>query len=376
MRIVLVLVLALALVLVLGCADRRGAGFAGAPPAVARDGYCRGGGAYSVVHPELFAGDAAAPGAKTSMLRPVNTYSIVARDPATGELGVAVQSHWFSVGSLVTWAEAGVGAVATQSFVEPAYGPRALALLRDGMDAPAALAKLVAEDPQPAVRQVAVIDAHGKVDAFTGDRCIQFAGDHVGAGYSVQANLMANDRVVPAMAAAFEKTGGDLAHRLLAALDAGQAAGGDIRGCQSAALLVVSGTRSDKPWAEKRFDLRVEDSPAPLVELRRLVTLARAYEHMNKGDLAVEKNDIAGAVEHYGAAAGMVPGSAEMVFWAAIALATHGDVEKSLPMFRRAFADDPAWAELVTRLPAAGLIPDTPEGQALVKRILSEATRR
>jgi uncharacterized Ntn-hydrolase superfamily protein len=368
--------LPLVLALLLGCDDQRGAGFAGAPAGSGlHDGYCRGAGTYTVVHPELFAGDDLAPSGTTSMLRPVHTFSIVARDPATGELGVAVQSHWFSVGSVVTWAEAGVGAVATQSFVEPAYGPRALALLRDGMAAPAALAKLVAEDPQPGVRQVAVIDALGKVDAYTGDRCIQFAGDHVGANYSVQANLMGNDRVVPAMAAAFERTGGDLAQRLLAALDAGQAAGGDIRGCQSAALLVVSGTRSDKPWAEKRFDLRVEDSAAPLVELRRLVTLARAYEHMNKGDLAVEKNDIAGAVAHYGAAAGMVPGSAEMVFWAAIALATHGDVEKSLPMFRRAFADDPAWAELVTRLPAAGLIPDTPEGKALVKRILAEARR-
>jgi uncharacterized Ntn-hydrolase superfamily protein len=220
-----------------------------------------------------------------------------------------------------------------------------------------------------------MVDARGNAAAHTGDRCIIYAGDHVGAGYSVQANLMGNDRVVPAMAEAFEHTGGDLANRMMAALEAGQAAGGDIRGCQSAALLVVSGVRSESPWSQKRFDLRVEDSAAPLVELRRLLGLARAYDEMNKGDLAVEKNDLAGALEHYGTAAGMVPGSAEMVFWAAIALATHGEVEKALPMFRYCFDQDPSWAELVTRLPEAELIPNTPEGKALVERILREAKR-
>ena len=308
-----------------------------------------------------------------SPVRPVHTYSIVARDPATGELGVAVQSHWFSVGGLVTWAEPGVGAVATQSFVDPAYGPRSLARLREGVDPETALREQVAADPGAAVRQVGIVDAQGRVAAHTGERCIQVAGHHVGAGYTVQANIMGNDRVVPAMAKAYETTRGDLAARLVAALEAAQAAGGDIRGCQSAALLVVSGKKSETPWVEKRFDLRIEDAPAPLVELRRLLALARAYEEMNKGDLAVEKNDMAAALQHYGAAAGMVPDSAEMVFWQAVALATHGEVEKSLPLFRRAFADDPAWAELLTRLPKSQLIPDTPEGHALVDRILREA---
>lgn len=376
MRAIVGTIAGVALALV-ACDGTNGAKFAAAPHATPHEGYCGGRGTFAVAHPELFAtaGDPAAAAAGTRA-RPVHTFSIVARDPATGELGVAVQSHWFSVGSVVTWAEAGVGAVATQSFVEPAYGPRALGLLRGGTDAKTALDQLIAADPQQAVRQVAVIDSHGTVAAHTGDKCIQFASDHVGASYSVQANLMGNDKVVPAMAEAFEHTGGDLANRMLAALDAAQSVGGDIRGCQSAALLVVSGTKSDTPWAEKRFDLRVEDSVAPLVELRRLLVLARAYEEMNRGDLASERNDITGAVEHYGAAAGMVPGSPEMVFWAAIALATHGDVEKAAPMFREVFAADPAWAELVTRLPAAGLIPDTDEGHALVKRILQERPAR
>jgi uncharacterized Ntn-hydrolase superfamily protein len=354
-----------------------GTGWHAPPAAAARGGaggYCRRTGTYTVTgaapHAQL---DGAGAPVTASLLRPVHTYSIVARDPATGELGVAVQSHWFSVGSLVTWAEPGVGAVATQSFVEPAYGPNALALLRTGVEPGAALAQLVAADPQAAVRQVGVVDAQGRAAAHTGDRCIQFAGHHVGAGYTVQANLMGNDKVVPAMARAFETTGGDLAARLFAALEAAQAVGGDIRGCQSAALLVVSGTRSETPWKEKRFDLRVEDSPAPLDELRRLLHLSRAYEHMNKGDLAVERNDMAAALDHYGRAAGMVPDSAEMVFWTGITLATHGEVERALPMLNKAFADDPGWAELVTRLPKAGLIPDTPEGTALVERILREA---
>jgi uncharacterized Ntn-hydrolase superfamily protein len=372
---------ALALIVVAGaalpaCGDAadRGSGWHDVPAGggARGAGYCRRSGTYTVTAPGGRAAiDDGAPAA-ASLLRPVHTYSIVARDPATGELGVAVQSHWFSVGSLVTWAEPGVGAVATQSFVEPAYGPRALALLATGVEPAVALAQLVAADAQAAVRQVAVVDAQGRAAAHTGDRCIQFAGHHVGAGYSVQANLMGNDKVVPAMARAFETTGGDLAGRLMAALDAAQGVGGDIRGCQSAALLVVSGTRSQTPWTEKRFDLRVEDSPAPLDELRRLLVLARAYEHMNKGDLAVERKDMAAALDHYGRAAGMVPDSAEMVFWTAITLATHGEVDRALPMLKKAFAADPAWRELVTRLPKAGLIPETPEGTALVERILRE----
>ena len=303
-----------------------------------------------------------------SSLRPANTFSIVARDPATGELGVAVQSHWFSVGASVTWAEPGIGAVATQSFVEPAYGPKGLALMRGGAAAPDALKQLLAADASSAVRQVAFVDAQGRVSAHTGARCIAYAGHHVGDGYSVQANMMGNDKVVPAMRQAFESAQGDLAERMLAALDAAQAAGGDIRGCQSAAILIVDGKRTDEPWKARKIDLRVEDSPAPLVELRRLVVLARAYDHMNQGDLAIERDQIDRALEHYGAAARMVPGNAEMLYWQGISLAGRGRHAEAMPVLRKAFEADPAWIELTRRLPAAQLL-----DAAAAERIVREA---
>ncbi len=300
--------------------------------------------------------------------RPVHTYSIVARDPATGEIGVAVQSHWFSVGSTVPWAEAGVGAVATQSFVDPSYGPLGLALLRAGRSAPEALSGLLAADPEREVRQVGMVDAQGRAAAHTGKKDIQAAGHHVGTGYAVQANLMASDAVWPAMSRAFEAARGDLAERMLAALEAAQAVGGDIRGQQSAALIVVSGTASGRPWADRIFDLRVEDHPRPLEELRRVLGVARGYRHMNAGDLAVERNDVAGAEREYGAAMKLLPGSAEVVFWYAAALAMAGQVDRSLPLFARAYALDPAWRTLVPRLPASGLLPADP---GVVERIRS-----
>jgi len=303
-------------------------------------------------------------------LRPVHTFSIVARDPNTGELGVAVQSHWFSVGPIVPWAEAGVGAIATQSFVDSSYGPLGLALMRAGRSAPDALKALLAGDEGREVRQVAMIDALGRVDAWTGKNDIQAAGHHVGRDYSVQANLMMNDRIWPAMAAAFEATKGDLAERMLAALDAAQAAGGDIRGRQSAALIVVSGKPTGQAWKDRVFDLRVDDSAEPLKELRRLVTLQRAYNHMNAGDLAVEKKDNEGALREYGAAEQLVPDNAEMIYWHAVALVNMGRVEESLPLFRRVFQMDRNWATLTPRLPKSGLLPDDPK---LIERILSVA---
>lgn len=299
--------------------------------------------------------------------RPVHTYSIVARDPATGELGVAVQSHWFSVGAMVPWAEAGVGAVATQSFVDPSYGPLALELIRAGRSAPEALAGLLAADEGREVRQVAVIDARGRVAGHTGKKCIAEAGQRVGQDFSVQANLMASAEVWPAMAAAFERAKGDLAERMLQALEAAQKAGGDIRGQQSAALLVVAGASTGRPWADRIFDLRVDDSPRPLAELRRLLTVARAYRHMNAGDLAVEKKDVAGALREYGAAEKLVPDSAEMVYWHAVALVDAGRLEEALPVFARAFQLDPAWRTLTPKLPAAGLLPGDP---AVIRRIV------
>jgi uncharacterized Ntn-hydrolase superfamily protein len=301
--------------------------------------------------------------------RPVHTYSIVARDAATGELGVAVQSHWFSVGSHVPWAEAGVGAVATQSFTDPSYGKLGLDLLRAGRSAPDALRGLLAADEGREVRQVAMIDAEGKVAAHTGGSCIQAAGHFVGAGYSVQANLMRNDRVWPAMAKAFAEAKGNLAERMLAALEAAEAAGGDIRGKQSAALIVVSGKPTGKPWKDRVYDLRVDDSEAPLPELRRLVKLQTAYNLMDEGDLAVEKKDDAGALKAYAAAEALVPGNAEMVFWHAVSLVSMKRVDEALPLFRKVFALDPSWRELTPRLVKAGLLPDDPK---LIERIVGQ----
>lgn len=304
--------------------------------------------------------------------RPLHTYSIVARDPQTGQLGVAVQSHWFSVGPLVPWAEAGVGAVATQSFVDPAYGPLGLDLMRAGKSAKQALDGLLASDPGAAVRQVAMIDAKGNVTAHTGERCIPGAGHVVGDNFSVQANLMLNDKVWPAMAEAYKTATGDLADKMLAALDAAQAVGGDIRGKQSAAIIIVSGAPTGKPWLDRIMDLRVEDSSEPLVELRRLVNVHRAYQHMNAGDLAIEKNDVDGALREYGAAEAMFPDNLEMTYWHAVALVNVGRLDESLPLFKKVFTGDPNWAELTPRLPKVGLISVDERG---LQRILAQAPK-
>ncbi|HKU76140.1 MAG TPA: DUF1028 domain-containing protein [Pyrinomonadaceae bacterium] len=306
-------------------------------------------------------------------VRPVHTFSIVARDPVTGELGVAVQSHWFSVGPIVAWAEAGVGAVATQSFVDPSYGKNGLDLMRAGKSAPDTLKELLGKDEAREVRQVAMIDAQGRVEAWTGKNDIQAAGHIVGKNFSVQANLMLNDKVWPAMARAFENTKGDLADRMLAALDAAQAAGGDIRGRQSAAMIVVTGKPTGQAWKDRTFDLRVDDSPQPLLELRRLVKLQRAYNHMNAGDLAVEKKDNEGALREYGAAEKLVPNNAEMIYWHAVALVNMGRVDESLSLFRRVFAMDRNWITLTPRLPKSGLLPDDPK---LIQKIVSVGGKR
>jgi uncharacterized Ntn-hydrolase superfamily protein len=309
------------------------------------------------------------PGLLHAQQRPVHTYSIVARDSATGQLGVAVQSHWFSVGPIVPWAEAGVGAIATQSFVEASYGPLGLELLRSGRSAEEALRGLVAADPHPEVRQVAIVDARGGVAAHTGAKAIEAAGHITGSGFSVQANMMLQGTVPAAMAKAYREAEGDLAERLLRALEAAQAEGGDIRGQQSAAIIVVSGTATGRPWADRLIDLRIEDHPAPVPELRRLVHLARAYQHMNAGDEAVTRGDVDAALREYAAAEAMVPDeqtNGEMVFWHAVMLVNAGRVDESLPLFARAYAQDPNWRELVRRLPAAGQLPDDP---AVIARI-------
>lgn len=308
-----------------------------------------------------------------AQIRPVHTYSIVARDTVTGDMGVAVQSHWFSVGSLVTWAEAGVGAVATQSFVDPAYGPLGLDLMRTGKTANQALQSLLASDEGRDVRQVAMIDARGNVAAHTGVKCIQGAGHIAGRNYSVQANLMLNDKIWGAMSKAYENAKGDLADRMLAALDAAEAAGGDIRGKQSAAILIVKAKSTGRVWADRIMELRVEDHEEPLKELRRLVQVHRAYDHMNRGDLAVEHNDVEGALREYSAAEKMFPNNLEMKFWHAVALVNVGRLEQSLPLFKEVFAKDKNWATLIPRLPASGTLN---ANESVIKHILSVGSKK
>lgn len=285
-----------------------------------------------------------------------HTFSIVARDPETGEMGVAVQSHWFSVGSLVAWGEAGVGVVATQSFVNPSFGQRGLELLKKGMTAQEVVDNLIASDDGRDVRQLAIVDAKGNSAAYTGKKCIDEAGHIVGNGYSVQANMMLNNTVWSAMSKAFENSKGPLAERLVTALEAAQKEGGDIRGKQSACLLVVKGKASGNLWEDRVIDLRVEDNPEPITEIKRLLKVYRAYEHMNNGDLATEKGDMKLAMDEYNAAMQMFPENLEMKYWTAVSLANTGEVEKSLPMFKEIFDKDKNWKKLTKRLPKVGLL--------------------
>ena len=294
--------------------------------------------------------------ATTSTQRPVHTYSIVARDPETGQLGVAVQSHWFSVGTLVLWAQAGVGAVATQSFFDVRYGVDGLALMQGGKSAQDALKQLLGEDPTPEVRQVGMIDASGNTAQHTGTKCIQYAGHLAGENFAVQSNLVINEGVPEAMAKAFQQAQGSLAERMLVALEVAEAVGGDLRGKQSAAIVVVKGKSSDQPWVDRLVDLHIEDSPQLLAELRRLLKLNTAYAHMNSGDHALESGDVEGALAEYGYAQAMFPDNLEMKFWHAVSLVNAGRIDESLPVFRAIFSQDAHWRELVLRLNNAGLL--------------------
>ena len=286
-----------------------------------------------------------------------HTFSIVAQDARTGEMGVAVQSHWFSVGTLVAWGKSGVGVVATQSFINPAYGPEGIALMEKGVPADKALQQLIAKDDGRDYRQVAMLDVNGNVSAYTGKSCIRFADDITGDRFSVQANMMLNDKVVPAMEKAFRNHADlPLAERMVKVLEAAQKAGGDIRGKQSAALIVVGKDKVSEPWKDKLVDLRVDDSEHPIAELGRLLTVHRAYEHMNNGDLAVEHNDMKKALEEYGAAQKLFPENLEMQYWTAIALANSGDLKAALPVFKRVFKKNENWKELTRRLPDSGLL--------------------
>ena len=275
------------------------------------------------------------------MPRPHGTYSIVALDPATGEVGAAVQSHWFSVGSLCTWARPGIGAVATQSVVEPAHGPHALDRLERGEDAAAALAGVLRADPLAAVRQVGVVDARGGVAVHTGADCIPEAGDVTGEHWTCQANMMARATVPDAMSAAFGAASGDLAERLMTALEGAEAEGGDVRGRQSAALLVAPA--QGEPW-QARIDLRVEDHADPIGELRRLLGLQRAYELAGEADELMGEGRADEAAGRYVRASELAPDSDELLFWAGLAIAQSGDVAAGADAVRRAAVGPPGLA--------------------------------
>src|SRR3954469_9514888 len=296
------------------------------------------------------------------------TYSIVARDPDTGEVGVAVQSHWFSVGSIVSWARPGVGAVATAVIGGPAYGPGLLDLLAEGVEPSKALARLTSEDQRAAFRQVAVVDAAGRVAVHTGESCIAFAGDRTGDGYSVQANMMASPAVWPAMAEAFEASEGPLARRLLVALRAAEAAGGDARGRQSSAVVVAPA--EGEPW-RLSVDLRVEDHPEPLDEIERLLDMAEAYKLANRADTLAGQGRHEEASGLYRRAADLAPGSHELLFWSGLAAAQGGDMDTAVRRVREAIALQPGWTELLGRLQ-----PGTAPGAAGVRAALRDGAVR
>ena len=283
-------------------------------------------------------------------------------------MGVAVQSHWFSVGTTVSWAEAGVGAVATQSFVNKSFGIRGLNLLRKGLTAQQALDSLLATDEGREVRQIAIVDTKGNVATHTGKNCIDYAGHIKGTAFSVQSNMMLTNKVPSAMAAAFKGSKGKpLAERMILALGAAQSVGGNIRGKQSAAIIIVPGVSKGEPWNERTVDLRLDDSNEPMKELHRLYNVHVAYEHMNNGDLAVKKNNMQ-AMQEYNAAMKMFPVNLEMQYWTAITLANNKQVDKALPMLKQVFAKDAHWKELTRRLPKVNLLKMS-EGD--LKRILA-----
>ncbi len=292
---------------------------------------------------------------------PAHTFSIVARDPITGEMGVAVQSHWFSVGTVVSWGEAGVGVVATQSFANPAFGPDGLNLLRGGSSAKEAVRRLADADEGRDFRQLAIVGKKGAPAAFTGAKCVAEAGHEVGKHCSAQANMMLKDTVWHAMIQSFESTEGSLAERLFAALEAAQGEGGDIRGRQSAAILVVRGEATGKIWKDRAIDLRVEDSPDPLRELKRLMRVQRAYESMDAGDVYVEKGQMEEAMRSYSEAEGLFPQNEEMKFWVAVTLANCGKIPEARKRMRAVVRKNANWKTLLHRIEKNGVLKVDPE---------------
>jgi len=295
------------------------------------------------------------------------TYSVVARDPETGIFGVAVQSHYFSVGAVVPWVQAGVGAVATQAFANISYGPLGIELMRAGRTADDALGSLVANDEGRAIRQVAMVDRAGRAAAHTGDNCVAHAGHRTGAGWSVQANMMRNPTVPDAMAEAFTGARGDLFDRLLDTLDAAEAEGGDIRGQQAAALLISPIAPDGDVEAAAVTRLHVEDHERPLAELRRLADMHRGYQELEAAQNLARAGDFEAALPAMERAYALAPASTEIRFWRASLLAMFGD-PRSLGEVDAVLATNPDWGEFIARLVTAGVIPEIPELTALFAR--------
>lgn len=302
----------------------------------------------------------------------VATFSIVARDSVTGELGVAVQSKAFAVGNRVPWVEAGVGAIATQSFTDTRYGRDGLRLLREGLSPQAVLDRLLSEDEGRARRQVAIVDGRGRLGVFTGEGCFPWAGSYEGRDYSVQGNILVGPEVVEAMRRAFETTEGDLAARLLAALEAGQEVGGDVRGRQSAALVVAA--PGDTLGSSPRYtiDLRVEDHHRPIAELRRLLTLHRALSHVGRVYRLVQAGQAEAALAEAHQAAELAPYNEEVTLALGLAHYAVGDLSAAQRAIQRALRMAPGLAVVVRHLPELGLLGGD---QAFIESVLEGAGR-
>lgn len=299
------------------------------------------------------------------------TYSIVALDAATGELGVAVQTRWLAVGSVVPWIRPGVGAIATQSFVDTRYGYAGIELLAAGRAPDDVLAELLAADRDPGIRQVGIVDAAGRAAAHTGADCVAAAGHLARGGVSVQANMMERPTVWPAMLRAYEAAAGDLADRLVAALRAAEAEGGDVRGRQSAALVVVPGRPDAHPW-DIRYDIRVDDARAPLDELDRLLALNRAYEALDAAFEALAVGETTAALAFFEQAATLAPEDDQVRLWQALAAFDSGDEDRGRRLYRSALEVEPRAGEHLRRFVAAGQLPGQ---ERLVARLTADEGR-
>lgn len=296
------------------------------------------------------------------------TYSIIAFDKMLGQIGGALQSHWFSVGASILWAEAGIGVVVTQSFIEPSYGKNGIRMIKNGKSASAVLGELLSKDPFNDSRQISMLDINGDIATYTGPSCIGYAGHVKGKSYSAQANMMENDLVWKAMEEKFIASKGDLAGRLLNALEAAEIAGGDIRGQQSAALKIVNIKDTGNYYSDVLFDLRIDDHKQPLEELKRLLNVARGYRLMNTGDMHCSKGKFEEAIDDYSQAAAILADNLEARFWHAVTLAACNRLEESKPIFQSVFAKRPVLKNLVLKLPAAKVLPANP---VFIRKILS-----